>query len=237
MAINRIDNVFPQGVEAFFTDRIGGVSQGPYGGFNVGAHVGDVPSRVAYNRVLLEIQGGLPQQPRWLNQVHGTKVQTDTTHFDCADAAVSTQPNEPLAIMTADCLPVLFASKDGLLVAAAHAGWRGLAAGVLEATIEQMAVPASDIVAWLGPCIGPRAFEVGGEVKAAFSKEDAPAFTAKGEKYLADLQQLAANRLARLGIENIHRQADCTFSQSEHYFSYRREQVTGRMAFVICRKI
>lgn len=241
MAINAIKGFFPDGVEAFFTDRLKGVSQGPYRGFNLGSHVGDVPSRVAYNRYLLQRACGFERQPLWLNQVHGTAVQQDAYPvLDCADAAVTQELGLPLAIMTADCLPVLFASRDGSVIGAAHAGWRGLAGGVLEATVEKLAVAPTTLLAWLGPCIGAGAFEVGSEVREAFIRQhpdDGAAFKAgRGDKYLADLQQLAANRLQRLGLVEMAREPACTFDDAKHYFSYRREAVTGRMAFVICRK-
>ncbi|EKE68254.1 peptidoglycan editing factor PgeF [Gallaecimonas xiamenensis] len=237
MAVKAIDGVFPAGVRAFYTDRLGGVSQGPFQGYNLGTHVGDVPSRVAYNRALLKGAIGLAEEPRWLNQVHSTAVSCDSQLQATADAATTALPGQALAIMTADCLPVLFATEDGRQVAAAHAGWRGLAAGVLEATLAKMAT--TSVVAWLGPCIGPTAFEVGAEVKDAFvdqHPEDSQAFAARGDKYLADLQQLAANRLARLGVRHLYREPACTLSEPTRFFSYRRDGQTGRMAFLILRK-
>ncbi|WKE64945.1 peptidoglycan editing factor PgeF [Gallaecimonas kandeliae] len=240
MAVNAIEGVFPAGVAAFYTDRLGGVSQGPYQGFNLGLHVGDVPSRVHYNRALLSLDIGIGQEPAWLNQIHGDQVQLlPGPVLDGADAAVTRIPGQPLAIMTADCLPALFASKDGAVVGAAHAGWRGLAGGVLEATVAAMGVPATELIAWLGPCIGPNAFEVGPEVREAFLSQvesDGAAFQPKaGGKYLADLQQLAANRLKRLGVTAIYKDPACTFAEAERFFSYRRDGQTGRMAFMILR--
>ncbi|WP_406664346.1 peptidoglycan editing factor PgeF [Gallaecimonas sp. GXIMD1310] len=240
MAVNSINGVFADNISAWFTDRLGGVSKGPYHGFNVGDHVADVPSRVAYNRRLLLWQSGLVTEPAWLEQVHSnTVLRLPGTASACADGAVSNAMGQALVVMTADCLPVLLASQDGQHIGVAHAGWRGLAAGVIENAVTSMAVAPVKLTAWLGPCIGPRAFEVGTEVRDAFvtrQPEAASAFVQHGARYLADLQQLARQRLQHLGVRDIHQDSSCTYQQRQRFFSYRRDGQCGRMAFVIVRK-
>jgi YfiH family protein len=181
----------------------------------------------------------VPVAPRWLKQVHGVRCIDADAGDDAAeaDASFSRSGRRACAIMTADCLPLLFCDEAGSVVAAAHAGWRGLAAGVIEATVAAMQVPGDRLLAWLGPAIGPRAFEVGDEVRAAFLLHDARAagaFVAHGDgKWLADLHALARLRLSGLGVEQVYADASCTYSDSERFFSYRRNGVTGRTATLI----
>jgi YfiH family protein len=226
----------PANVRALMTTRVGGVSGGPWASLNLGDHVGDDPAHVAANRVLL--RGALPGEPGWLRQVHGARV-VETGGDDIeADARFSRTPGQVCAVLTADCLPVLFCDHTGRVVAAAHAGWRGLAGGVLEATVAAMAVPPDDILAWLGAAIGPYAFEVGDDVRAAFlaqHSETAAAFAPQGApgKWLADLYALARIRLARAGVTAVYGGGRCTFSEADAFFSYRRDGVTGRMAALV----
>lgn len=219
------------------TTRAGGVSRPPYDSLNLGDHVGDDPAAVAENRRLLRAH--LPAEPKWLKQVHGTAV----AHADAlaaaaeADAAVAFRPGTVCAVLTADCLPVLFCDRQGTRVAAAHAGWRGLSAGVLEATVAAMQCDAGDILAWLGPAIGPQAFEVGGEVREAFVAdlpETAAAFAPAGPgKWRADIYRLARLRLARAGVGAVFGGGLCTHTDAERFYSYRRDRVTGRMAALV----
>jgi YfiH family protein len=230
-------------VRALSTLRVGGSSRAPYASLNLGGHVGDASIAVAKNRRSLREAAGLPNEPCWLSQVHGTRVVdlvTGVTGGE-ADAAVTAEPGRVCAILTADCLPVLLAATTGGRVAAAHAGWRGLAAGVVEAAVRAMGVAPRDILAWLGPAIGPRHFEVGPEVREAFLKEDSGAGMAFTEstrggvdpRYMADIYGLARRRLARLGVERIYGGGECTYSSAERYFSYRRDGQTGRQASLI----
>ena len=235
----------PANVHAFMTTRAGGVSLPPFDSFNPASHVGDDPEAVAENRRLL--RQWLPAEPLWLNQVHGCEVacfpSPEGRGEISADAAVAFQPGEVRAVLTADCLPVLFCDEAGTVVAAAHAGWRGLAAGVLEATVAAMDTPPERILAWLGAAIGPNAFEVGGEVREAFISQHPLAGIAfrpslpgtldeAPRKWLADLYTLARIRLAALGVTRVHGGGSCTYSDTRFY-SYRREARTGRMASVI----
>jgi len=229
----------PSRVRALFTTREGGVSQGPYAGLNLGTHVGDDPAAVAQNRRRLVASEGLPGEPLWLEQVHGTDVLVASdlpASPPRADAAVTREPGLVLSVMTADCLPVLLCDSDGQVIATAHAGWRGLCDGVLEQTVAAMQLEPQRLLAWLGPAIGPTAFEVGAEVRAAFLAKDpaaAAAFVAQGDKYLANLYQLARQRLRACGLSAIYGGDDCTFSQPERFYSYRRDGQTGRMAGLI----
>ncbi len=227
----------PPGVRALQTLRVGGCSPAPWDSFNLGDHVGDDPARVAANRAALRRR--LPVEPAWLRQVHGT-VAVDAAKCPEnaeADAAYARQPGVVCAVMTADCLPVLFCDRAGSVVAAAHAGWRGLAAGVLEATIAALGVPAGELLAWLGPAIGPAAFEVGDEVRAAFVAADPAAAAAFAPhapgKWLADLPQLARRRLQAAGVGWIGGGEICTWADPASYFSYRRDGITGRMATLV----
>ena len=233
----------PPGVRAGISLRDGGVSRGAYASLNLGAHVGDTPAAVARNRALLRTELLLPAEPLWLEQVHGTAV-VDVDRLDPAvptpraDAAVSRRPGTVLAVLVADCLPVLFAARDGSAIGAAHAGWRGLAAGVLEATVAALSSSAA-LQAWLGPSIGPAHFEVGAEVREAFVSHDREAATgfsanARG-RWQADLAALAHARLSRLGVESISAEQGCCFAEPQRFFSYRRDGTTGRMAALIWR--
>ena len=227
----------PVNVRALVTTRRGGVSRGAYGALNLASHVGDDPALVAKNRALLGRE--LPGEPLWLNQVHGTAVVDAALNRGepIADAAVAREGGAVLAVLTADCLPVLLADSGGSVIGIAHAGWRGLAAGVVEATVACMHVAPEAIVAWLGPAIGPAWYEVGHEVRQAFVASDpsaASAFHAAGEgKWYADLYSLARLRLAKLGVGEVHGGGFCTFTDYERFFSFRRDGVTGRMASLI----
>ena len=229
----------PANVRAAVTARTGGVSHAPYDSFNLAAHVGDDPAAVRANRARLRTALALPAEPVWLKQVHGMVV-VDAAHGGVepeADGAFTAQPGAVCAVLTADCLPVLLCNRAGTKVAALHAGWRGLAGGVIEAGVKAMGVPANELLAWLGPGIGPASFEVGPEVCAAFVQHDAQAalaFRAAREgKYLADIYQLARRRLQRLGVAAVYGGGFCTVTERARFFSYRRDGVTGRMASLI----
>ncbi|MEE7535432.1 polyphenol oxidase [Klebsiella huaxiensis] len=229
----------PEGVVACSSTRIGGVSQSPYYSLNLGAHCGDNLQHVEENRRRMFAAGGLPSYPVWLEQVHGTAVlKLDGGPYESkrADASYCNVPGTVCAVMTADCLPVLFCNRAGTEVAAAHAGWRGLCEGVLEETVSCFADRAENIMAWLGPAIGPEAFEVGAEVREAFMEKDVQAesaFRPTGEKYLANIYQLARQRLANAGVELVFGGDRCTLSEKDDFFSYRRDKTTGRMASFI----
>lgn len=232
----------PLAVRAVSTTRLGGVSQPPYDSLNLGTHVADDLAAVAENRRLLRQHAGLPGEPVWLSQVHGNTVvnAAEAVAGTVADACFSITPGVVCAIQTADCLPVLFCDTAGRMVAAAHAGWRGLAGGVLEATVQVMAgqgVPVDAVLAWLGPAIGPTAFEVGDEVRQAFVEHDpaaAMAFVPHGDgKWRADLFRLARQRLAACGVTRIHGGDICTVSDPQRFFSHRRDRISGRQASLI----
>jgi hypothetical protein len=231
-------------VRALSTLRTGGASVPPFASFNLGGHVGDDATAVEGNRCALRAAAGLPAEPAWLEQVHGICV----TDLDSpgptgpSDAAVTRQPGRVCAILTADCLPVLLTGAAGDRVGAAHAGWRGLAGGVIEATVRALGGAPGELLAWLGPAIGPRHFEVGAEVREEFlrragvgdSAADETAFVpnARG-RYMADLYALARRRLLRLGVERIYGGGECTYTDEARYFSHRREGRTGRQATLI----
>jgi len=227
----------PASVKAFSTTRTGGCSRGPWSRLNLGAQCGDEPGRVRRNRSLL--RAALPSEPRWLMQVHGAAV----AGIDGAggpppeaDAAVTRKPGQVCAVLTADCLPLLLCNRAGTAVAAVHAGWRGLAAGVVQAAVAAMDCEPDSLMAWLGPAIGPRAFEVGGDVYRAFTERDgeyAAAFVARGRRWHADLYELARLALKSAGVTGVWGGDYCTFTQADRFFSYRRDGVTGRMATVI----
>jgi len=238
----------PAGIRALTTTRHGGVSTGPYATMNLATHVGDDPAAVAANRERLRRDLALPSAPAWLDQVHGVEVagpdQLCAADAITADAAYSNRPDAVLAVLTADCLPVALASHDGREVALVHAGWRGLAAGVLERAVERFEAGPEEIMAWLGPAIGPEHFEVGPEVRDAFIEAfpgDAVAFRAvadDGGKFLANLYTLARARLRRLGLTRFFGGDRCTYEQSDLFYSYRRasttgDGATGRMATLI----
>ena len=225
----------PPNVRALITTRSGGVSRGPYASMNPADHVGDDQQVVKQNRTLLRSQ--LPSEPFWLTQVHGEVVaQADIGPVE-ADACIARVPKQVCVVLTADCLPVLFCAADGSVVGAAHAGWRGLCTGVLERTVAAMGVPGQHILAYLGPAIGPRAFEVGAEVREAFMALDnaaADAFVPHANgKYLADLYLLARQRLAKVGVTQVYGGGECTYHDAERFFSYRRDGATGRMASLV----
>ena len=233
----RPDWPVPANVRAFTTTRIGGFSQGQWGQLNLGTSCGDDPGHVRQNQELL--QSLLPSGPRWLKQVHGNRVlnwnEADAAEPE-ADAVTSHQARQVCAILTADCLPVLFCNREGTQVAASHAGWRGLAGGVLEATISALACAPGDLMAWLGPAIGPGVYKVGVEVYESFmslDSENAGAFKPSGNRRLADLYKLARLALARAGVEQVSGGRYCTYSEPDKFFSYRRDSVTGRMASII----
>ena len=226
-------------VRALVTTRIGGVSTGPYASFNLADHVHDQRQAVIENRRRLRVAGGLPREPAWLQQVHGTttksaaEIKSDT----CADGSFTDRANTVCAVLTADCLPVLLSDTAGGWVAALHAGWRGLAAGVIESALSAWGARVEDTLAWLGPAIGPSAFEVGDEVRAAFvdrDRDSSAAFVAsRPGHWHADLYQLARRRLAASGVRRVWAGSWCTFSDPARFYSYRRDGVTGRMASLI----
>ncbi|HCA27367.1 MAG TPA: peptidoglycan editing factor PgeF [Betaproteobacteria bacterium] len=223
-------------VRALATTRRGGGSAAPYGTLNLADHVGDDPARVRENRARL--RRFLPAEPVWLRQVHQlTVVDADyAVGAPEGDAAVARRAGTVCAVLTADCLPLLLCDQDGTVVAAAHAGWRGLAAGVIEQTLAAMNVPSASVRAWLGPAIGPAAFVVGEDVRRQFIGQDsaaAQAFAPHDGKWLADLYALARLRLARQGVTAVFGGGDCTFGNPERFYSYRRDGVTGRMASLI----
>ena len=228
----------PPNVRALMTTRNGGFSAGECRSMNVGVR-GDDPLAVARNKELLRAVCGV--EPLWLSQTHGTQVVMADHARQLAegDAAVVTQSGRAATVRVADCLPVLFCDRKGTRVAAAHAGWRGLCAGVLEAAVAALQVPGQDILAWLGPAIGPGAFEVGDEVRAAFVARDPDASAAfapypgRPGKWLADLYALAAMRLRRAGVTAIHGGGLCTVTDADRFFSYRRDKSTGRMAALV----
>ncbi|WP_150538875.1 peptidoglycan editing factor PgeF [Actinobacillus vicugnae] len=231
----------PAHIHAFTSVRTGGVSQAPFDSFNLGDHVGDNPTDVQRNRELLVTQFGLPHFPVFLTQTHSTRVirlPYDGENLE-ADAVYTNQPNQVCLVMTADCLPVLFYSKDGTEIAAAHAGWRGLCDGVLENTVAEFNCDPAEISAWLGPAIGPNAFQVGKEVIeqfCAFDPQAEQAFvadTSTSGKFLGNLYQIAKQRLQKLGLKAITGGEHCTFTEQAQFFSYRRDKQTGRMASLI----
>ena len=241
-AVLRADWPVPAGIAAFTTLRHGaGISRPPFDSFNLGTRHGadgDDPGAIAHNRGELLERFGLPSPPRWLRQMHGTTVAVEPGFDEPeADAAVTRVPGVVLAILTADCLPVVFAAADGREVAVAHAGWQGLSDGVLGATIAAMRTPAGRILAWLGPAAGPQAYEVGDDVFAAFVARDpqaAGAFvTTRPGHWLADLYALARQQLAGAGVTRVFGGGLCTISDPRRFFSHRRDARTGRMATLV----
>jgi YfiH family protein len=235
----------PPGVRAVFTLRMGGVSAPPYDSLNLGALTGDVPEAVTENRRRLRETLALPAEPVWLQQVHGTTVaRLDRREpFNAepqADASVASRGGAVCAIRVADCMPVLFAATDGSAVAAAHSGWRGLSAGVLEATVRELSVHPSELIAWMGPAIGASNFEVGEDVRAAFmaSAPDCHAVTSafvpnKRGRWQCDLYALARLKLEALGVGSVHGGGWCTYEDASRFFSFRRDGPCGRMAALI----
>ncbi|HYB64438.1 MAG TPA: peptidoglycan editing factor PgeF [Steroidobacteraceae bacterium] len=231
----------PRAVRAAFTLRGGGVSAPPFDTLNLGAHVGDSPAAVAENRRRVRESLNLPAEPAWLQQVHGTQVAEldapEEVGWAAADAAITRRPGRVCAVQVADCMPVLFAARDASAVAVAHAGWRGLAAGVLEATVARLGVAAGELIAWLGPAISARHFEVGDEVRAAFLAADraaSGAFTRNERgRWQCDLAALARRRLAALGLTEVSGGSWCTYADPTRFFSFRRNGRCGRMAALI----
>ena len=230
----------PANVKALQTTRAGGVSHAPYVSLNLGAHVNDDAIAVAQNRQLLSPY--LPSEPVWVNQVHGIKVidAAQSTCLQNADASFTTKANVVCVTMTADCLPVLLCDQAGTVVAAVHAGWRGLCDGVIEAAVNKFSVVPSEILAWLGPAIGPNAFEVGEDVRQQFIQQDScaeQAFSAFDEKWLCNMYLIAQQRLTKLGVRQIYgggiNEDFCTYTDETRFFSFRRDNVTGRMASLI----
>jgi YfiH family protein len=225
----------PPRVRAFVTTRHGGVSQGEFASMNLGRHSGDDPARVDANRLI--VREHVPETPRWMAQSHGTAVADLDRLADGqvpkADAAVLGSPGRVGVVLTADCMPLFLCDAAGRRAGVAHAGWRGMAAGVIEKTVQAIGGRPSQVMAWMGPTIGPDAFEVGAEVRAAFLAVDPAAESAfkphaRG-KFTADLYELARQRLARAGVTQISGGGFCTYSQAAQFFSYRREKQSGRM--------
>jgi polyphenol oxidase len=239
----------PSQVCTLISSRQGGVSLPPYNSLNLGMHVGDEPELVAENRRLINLY--IPSKPIWLEQIHSSIVSTPEQRINSdykpiiADAAITDNPNEVLAILTADCLPVLFSARDGSVIGAAHAGWKGLCAGILENTVAEIlkiqpSLKSTDLIALMGPAIGPNSYEVGEDVYKAFEscipgvgEGDFQEIPNKKGKYLANLYSIARNRLNSLGIMQIKGGQFCTFADSEQFYSYRRDGVTGRFASLI----
>jgi len=231
-------------VKGLTTLRKGGVSAKPYDELNLAAHVGDLPAAVQNNRGVLRKELNLPAEPNWLSQTHsdgvvrvgafGLKDEAE------ADAAFTDEPNQVLAVMTADCLPLLLATKDGSELAIAHCGWKGIAAGIIERTLDQFEVSMDEVCAWMGPAIGPEHFEVGQDVLdaiLALDKEHESAFKPHNGRWLADIYQITRQQLVKAGVGFIGGGSECTFSQSEDFYSYRRDGKTGRMASLLWREI
>jgi YfiH family protein len=223
-------------VHALITTRDGGVSSGKFASLNLSTRVGDDPRRVARNRAIL--RACLPAEPAWVKQVHGTAVidAARATPDAEADGVVTQSPGPVCAVMTADCLPVFLSDREGKSVGIAHAGWRGLAGGIVENVVQAMGVPSRDIIAYIGPGIGARRYEVGEDVRKAFVDRDPAAARSfaprQGGKYFVDLYGLARQRLAAAGVAGIYGGGFCTASE-ERFFSFRRDQTTGRMASLI----
>lgn len=241
MSVPHADWIIPEWpaakrVRALITTRAGGVSSGEFASLNLSARVGDDPRSVARNRAILG--ACLPAEPAWVKQVHGTAVidAAKATPETEADGLVTRAAGAVCAVLTADCLPVLLADRAGKTVGIAHAGWRGLAAGIIENVVRAMDVPAVDLIAYIGPGIGPQRYEVGEDVRLAFVGEEpdaAAAFVSRGKgKHLADLRGLARRRLSAAGVGEVHGASVCTASD-ERFFSFRRDRVTGRMASLV----
>jgi len=228
----------PATVRAGFTTRAGGVSNGPWTGLNLARHVGDDPAAVARNRALLRATLALPAEPCWLDQVHGTRVVRPDGHgvLPPADAAYSRRPGVVCTVMVADCVPILLCSRRGDEVAAVHAGWRGLAAGIVPRAIAAFMAPAHELLAWIGPAIGAAAYIVGSELRAQFVADDpgsAALFSAQPPGWRFDLSGLAARHLAQAGVRAVSVAGRCVYSEPATFFSYRRDGVSGRMAALI----
>ncbi|HHH46073.1 MAG TPA: peptidoglycan editing factor PgeF [Thiotrichales bacterium] len=231
----------PPNVQALVTTRRGGVSRPPWDTLNPATHVGDDPAAVAENRRRIRANAGLPIEPLWLEQVHGSRVADDRVPHQGvrADGRITREPGRVCVVMTADCLPVLLCNRQGTAVATLHAGWRGLAAGILEAGVAAFGQPPGELIAWLGPRIGAAAYEVGDEVRAAFAGDNdeyAAHFRASGGgRWRMDLAGLAGQRLRDVGIPQVYDSGLCTFEDRTRFFSHRRDGVCGRMAALIWR--
>jgi YfiH family protein len=228
----------PAGIHAFCTTRSGGVSEAPFDSFNLSSHVGDDAHRVAENRGLLRRHKSLPGEPCWINQTHGNRVVTlENEDNRDADAAVTRNVDTVAVIMTADCLPILLCNREGTEVAAIHAGWRGLQAGVIQSTLAEMKSPTATLMAWIGPGISQACFEVGDEVHEAFLGSTAGAISCFSEHgpghWLCDLAGLAELILSQQAVAEIHRDRHCSYRDQDLFYSYRRQAVTGRMASLI----
>lgn len=228
----------PEHIHAFTTTRKGGVSEGVFGSFNLASHVDDQSSAVTSNRQLLKAFYELPAEPCWLQQIHSNQV-IDAHRFESieADASWTSSKDVVCTALTADCLPVFFTNKEGSCVAMAHAGWRGLLNGVISETFSAMQIKPEHCLVWLGPAIGPDAFEVGTEVRKSFSDKDSKTLNAFSQKdqghWLCDMPQLARIELQQLGIRQIFGGNQCTYADKEHFYSFRRDGSTGRMASLI----
>ncbi|HEX9627286.1 MAG TPA: peptidoglycan editing factor PgeF [Acidiferrobacterales bacterium] len=229
----------PPWVHAVTTTRSGGVSAAPYASFNLGDHVGDDPAAVRVNRAALRADLGLPAEPLWLTQVHGTRIVDARRAAPGAEAdgAVTPAPGIVCAVLTADCLPVFVCDRAGTRAALVHAGWRGLAAGAVERAVEALGLPGERLLAWLGPAIGPAAFEVGAEVRDAFVAHDRAAAAdfhdGRDGRFRADLYGLARRRLAARGVTAVSGGRRCTHGEADRFFSFRRDGRCGRMASLI----
>lgn len=228
----------PRRVRACFTTRLGGYSAPPWNGLNLATHVGDRPRDVTRNRAALRTALSLPGEPAWLDQRHGHGVVCldDARAGKVGDAAFARTRGKVCAVLVADCVPVLLCDRRGRQVAAVHAGWRGLAGGVIASAIAPLAGAPRDLLAWIGPAIGPAAYATGPEVRARFVAADAGAavaFERRGSQWHMDLQALAARKLAALGVRHIETARECVHAMEDRYFSYRRDRVTGRMAALI----
>lgn len=224
----------PANVRVLNTTRNGGCSAGAWASMNLGEHCGDNPENVRRNRQRLLVE--LPAEPQWLRQVHGAAVAVHPGHVGPeleADALVAFAPGQVCAVLTADCLPVALCDRVGSRVAVAHAGWRGLAGGVLQATVDALACQPGDLMAWLGPAIGPSAYEVGADVARAFPDEFEAAFAAHGDRWLLDLYAVARLKLAAAGVTTVSGGDLCTHSEPKRFYSYRRDGATGRMATLV----
>jgi len=231
----------PGNIHAFTTTRQGGLSLAPYDSFNLALHVGDEPTTVEKNRALLTTQLSLPQEPAWLSQTHSTEAVSVDAHFQLqeADASYSREHNKVCVVLTADCLPLLICDTQGTEIAAIHAGWKGLAHGIIENTIAKLTSAPSDLLVWLGPAAGPSAYEVGSEVRDIFLKHQPDAEAAftlsRDNHYWMDIYHLARQRLTALGISKhaIYGGEYCTMTQTDVFYSYRRAPLTGRFATLI----
>jgi len=230
----------PDHIKAYTSTRVNGHSKAPFDSFNLALHVQDDPKTVGKNRQQLVTELALPHEPIWLEQVHGTAVISINSSLKgalTADAAVAHEPNRVCTVLTADCLPVLLCDVDGKAVAAIHAGWRGLLAGVIDATVEALSIPPENILAWLGPAIGPEAFEINEEIRYLYidrDKNNVSAFHKRNNSWYGDLYELARINLSRFDITRVSGGNLCTYHDKQQFFSYRRAKgPTGRMATMI----